>query len=217
MDIQQTNTSYGSTVSSSAQVGAGTSAISADFETFLKMLTTQLENQDPLNPVDSSDYAVQLATFSGVEQQVLTNQLLSDLAGGGGLSGLADLAPWVGMEARVASPDITFNATPIDLHFTVPPAARKSELVLSSPIGQELQRIDVTGQTSPYTWVGTGVLTGAYKIEALHTDSKGGTTTSGIETYARVTEVRAGTEGADVVLDDGRVVGSTTITALRTP
>ncbi len=43
------------------------SNISADFETFLKMLTVQMQNQDPLNPVDSSDYATQLATFSGVE------------------------------------------------------------------------------------------------------------------------------------------------------
>ena len=51
--------------------------ISSDFETFLKMLTVQMENQDPLNPTDSSEYAMQLATFSGVEQQVLTNDLLN--------------------------------------------------------------------------------------------------------------------------------------------
>ena len=46
--------------------------ISSDFETFLRMLTVQLENQDPLDPTDSADYAMQLATFSGVEQQVLS-------------------------------------------------------------------------------------------------------------------------------------------------
>ena len=44
------------------------------------MLTVQMENQDPLNPVDSADYAVQLATFSSVEQQLRTNDLLSSLA-----------------------------------------------------------------------------------------------------------------------------------------
>ena len=64
-------------VASAAVVGndQGTTkpVLSSDFETFLKMLTVQLENQDPLNPVDSADYAVQLATFSGVEQQVQTN------------------------------------------------------------------------------------------------------------------------------------------------
>jgi hypothetical protein len=55
--------------------------LGSDFETFLKMLTTQMKNQDPLNPVESSEYAVQLATFSSVEQQVLTNDLLTRLIG----------------------------------------------------------------------------------------------------------------------------------------
>ena len=43
------------------------------------MLTTQIKNQDPLNPMEGTEFAVQLATFSGVEQQVQTNQLLARL------------------------------------------------------------------------------------------------------------------------------------------
>jgi flagellar basal-body rod modification protein FlgD len=54
---------------SQTQTKTASSGLSSDFETFLKMLTTQLKNQDPMNPVDSADYAVQLATFSSVEQQ----------------------------------------------------------------------------------------------------------------------------------------------------
>ena len=60
----------------------------------------QMENQDPLNPVDSSDYAVQLATFSGVEQQVQTNDLLRSLATQLGSDGMAQMLAWVGKEAR---------------------------------------------------------------------------------------------------------------------
>lgn len=55
-------------------------ALTSDFDTFLRMLTVQMQNQDPLDPVDSADYAVQLATFSGVEQQVRTNELLTELS-----------------------------------------------------------------------------------------------------------------------------------------
>ena len=66
------------------------SVISSDFETFLKMLTAQMENQDPLNPMDSADYAVQLATFSSVEQQVLTNDLLQAMTLQLGSSGMAE-------------------------------------------------------------------------------------------------------------------------------
>ena len=56
-----------------------TSDATQDFETFLRMLTTQIQNQDPLSPLDSDDFANQLATFSLVEQQTLTNQNLENL------------------------------------------------------------------------------------------------------------------------------------------
>ena len=49
---------------------SSTSALTSDFETFLKMLTTQARYQDPLEPLDSQEYASQLAQFSMVEQQV---------------------------------------------------------------------------------------------------------------------------------------------------
>jgi flagellar hook assembly protein FlgD len=70
------------TQSASPNVGASTtkaSTVSADFETFLKMLTAQIQNQDPMNPIDSSDYATQLATFSSVKQQVLANSYLENI------------------------------------------------------------------------------------------------------------------------------------------
>src|SRR5690606_25523957 len=89
--------------------------IDSDFETFLVMLTTQMQNQDPLNPIQSSDYAAQLATFSGVEQQVKTNTLLESLSTQLGLSGMAQMAAWVGMEARVTAP-VLFEGTPLTLY-----------------------------------------------------------------------------------------------------
>ena len=78
--------------------------ISSDFDTFLKMLTTQIKNQDPTNPMDSADFAVQLATFSGVEQQVRTNDLLGDLGAQFGVMGMSQLGAWVGQEARAPGP-----------------------------------------------------------------------------------------------------------------
>ena len=51
-------------------------AAAADFETFLSLLTTQLRNQDPLKPLDSTEFVAQLASFSAVEQQINTNAKL---------------------------------------------------------------------------------------------------------------------------------------------
>ena len=55
----------------------GSAALASDFETFLTMLSVQMQNQDPLNPTDSTEFASQLAQFSTVEQQTLTNTLLN--------------------------------------------------------------------------------------------------------------------------------------------
>lgn len=55
------------------------SAASLDYEAFLRLLIAEMKNQDPTNPIDSSQYVAQLATFSGVEQAVKTNAKLDQL------------------------------------------------------------------------------------------------------------------------------------------
>ena len=70
---------------------------------FFKMLTAQIQNQDPMNPIDSSDYATQLATFSSVEQQVLANSYLENIQNALSSSSLASVADWIGKSAKVDS------------------------------------------------------------------------------------------------------------------
>lgn len=50
-----------------------------DYETFLKLLVTQMKNQDPTKPMESTEYVAQLANFSNVEQAVKTNEKLDRL------------------------------------------------------------------------------------------------------------------------------------------
>ncbi len=100
-----TPTSAGYAAAASAAVTSTntTGTIGSDFQTFLEMLTVQMRNQDPLNPIDSTEYAAQLAAFSTVEQAVLTNDLLKSLAAQMGDSSMSQLAGWVGMEARTTA------------------------------------------------------------------------------------------------------------------
>jgi flagellar basal-body rod modification protein FlgD len=80
---------------SSASAAATTQSIatqqlSGNFDTFLKLLTTQLQNQDPMAPMDSNQFTQQLVQFSQVEQQINTNsnlQTLISLQQGGSASG----------------------------------------------------------------------------------------------------------------------------------
>jgi hypothetical protein len=95
--------------------------ITADFQTFLQLLTTQLKNQDPLNPMESTEYATQLATFSGVEQQVRTNELLETLSNGYATLGLGQLSGWIGMQATAEMP-VAFSGAPVTVQTTPRPA-----------------------------------------------------------------------------------------------
>ncbi len=53
--------------------------LAGNFDTFLKLLTTQLQNQDPMSPMDSNEFTQQLVAFSSVEQQINTNDNLQSL------------------------------------------------------------------------------------------------------------------------------------------
>ena len=53
--------------------------LSGDYTRFLKLLTTQLQNQDPLKPMDTKDFTQQLVQFAGVEQSIATNKNLESL------------------------------------------------------------------------------------------------------------------------------------------
>jgi flagellar basal-body rod modification protein FlgD len=65
--------------SPSSSSGNAMNQLSGNFDTFLKLLTTQLQNQDPLSPMDTSQFTQQLVQYSQVEQQINTNSNLQTL------------------------------------------------------------------------------------------------------------------------------------------
>jgi len=72
----QTSSSSSSSSSLSSTTGA---TLAGNFQTFLTLLTTQLQNQNPLDPLDTNQFTQQLVQFAGVEQQLKTNDELSQL------------------------------------------------------------------------------------------------------------------------------------------
>ncbi|KPF42035.1 flagellar hook assembly protein FlgD [Rhizobium sp. AAP43] len=71
------------TTSSSASAAA---SASVDYDSFLKLLIAQMQNQDPTNPMDASEQISQLATFSQVEQSIQMNSNLETLITGNALT-----------------------------------------------------------------------------------------------------------------------------------
>ncbi len=198
--------------------GQGT-LIGSDFQTFLKMLTTQARNQDPLSPMDSSDYAQQLATFSGVEQQVRTNSLLESLASQFGANGLAQFASWVGMEAKVTAA-VPFDGTPLVLYPAPAAGADQTVLVALDAAGHEVMRNPAPVGTDPVLWAGAdaagqSLSQGLYsfRLESYAGGELIGT--SEVASYTRIAEVRNGTAGTSFVLLGGSEITAADISALR--
>jgi flagellar basal-body rod modification protein FlgD len=207
------------TLSNAATPTPTTTAISSDFETFLRMLTVQLENQDPLNPVESSDYAVQLATFSGVEQQVLTNDLLKSLSAQMGLSGLGALAPWVGQDVRVAAP-AAFAGSPVALAPAPDATADRAEIVVRDSAGQDVGRFALPLTARSIDWAGTtadGVPlpNGTYSFTQISYRGDAVLSERPVERYARVTEVQTQSGQNLLILQGGIAVAASSVTALR--
>ena len=232
MDVAPTSTPTGPAPTGPAQNGSAqkgasaatstasdTNAISKDYQMFLNMMTTQLKNQDPMSPMNSDQFAVELATFSGVEQQTKTNDLLNQLLAASNTQSMAQMAGWVGDEARVSAP-VYFDGTPVTLSPQPSADADRCTLVVTDQNGTVVDQRDIPVSSANYQWDGKDangqpLPTGTYtlKLESYNADKL--SSTAPIEYYAPVREIRSGTSGVSVLLPGQIEVPSSKVTALR--
>lgn len=193
----------------------------SDYDTYLRMLTTQLRYQDPLDPINASDYAAQLAAFSTVEQQVATNALLTSLNERFDLLGMAQLSGWVGQEALTTAP-VPFDGTPVTLRLSPDTRADDAVLVIRDQGGNIVARETVPTGERPYLWLGgdatgTPLHNGTYTL-TLESLRDGLTiATVPVAAYAPITEARRGPDGVVLRLKGGVDVPAGDVMALRKP
>ena len=219
--ISSTTSATTSATGATAAGASGSTTLSSDFETFLRMLTVQMQNQDPLNPVDSSDYATQLATFSSVEQQVLSNDLLTSLLSQFNVMGMAQLSGWVGMEAR-AQAAVHFEGEPITLAPNPAAVADEVNLIVYDAEGNVVQREALPVAADPIEWEGldeNGDLLpdGRYSFAVESVSNGEVVLTEQAEVYARIVEARGENGETVLVLAGGTTVSANGITAIREP
>ncbi|MBT5475158.1 MAG: hypothetical protein HOK44_12615 [Rhodobacteraceae bacterium] len=130
------------------------SPLSSDFNAFLNMLTTQLKHQDPLNPVDSADYAMQLAAFSTVEQQVLLNQKMDVLQNNLHQNTLASLSNWMGKTVKLPG-SFTYSGGEVTALITPPTGSEKTDFIVQDAAGAEIFRHRLGAQDQEFAWAGT--------------------------------------------------------------
>lgn len=178
--------------------------VNADFNTFLTLLTTQIKNQDPLNPQDPSDFAAQLATFSAVEQQTHTNKLLQELIAKEGSSKFGEAADWIGQEARTTVP-VYFNDEPLSVDLQPVFGAHSANLIAYDVTGKQVWRSDgLSPETGVFLWAGkdrAGNLLpeGRYnfRLESIRNGSVIGEEKAGV--YSKILGVSNGEKGSKLV------------------
>ncbi|MDE4172965.1 flagellar hook capping FlgD N-terminal domain-containing protein [Phaeobacter sp. PT47_59] len=218
-DAVSAATTATTTQTSSAQSQRAT-GLTSDFETFLKMLTAQARYQDPLEPLDSTEYASQLAQFSMVEQQVQGNETLVAMQNQLGLSNMAAMSGWVGMEARVSAPGYFNGTSPVVVSPNPAASADAVTMIVRDADGAEVNRIALPVAAEPYSWDGTDadgntVEEGSYTftIESRRGDDV--LLSDLAEVYTEVKETQM--LGNDVVLitEGGSAILASSVTALR--
>lgn len=195
-------------------------APAADFQSFLTLLTSQLRNQDPLQPLDSTQFVAQLASFSTVEQLVGTNSRLDLLTAQAENADLAALGNWIGRLASTT--DGSFRATGTAETFQVPAlaGADRIEAVAVLSDGTELERFAVAADASGRAiWAGGAAVAPRTPLRLELFYSMGGQVIerrpAGV--FREVTGVRGTPEGLVLDLSDGGAITPAKVAELRAP
>ncbi|SPJ24623.1 flagellar hook capping FlgD N-terminal domain-containing protein [Palleronia abyssalis] len=198
--------------------GDGTK-ISSDFEMFLKLLTTQMTNQDPLNPMKAEEFATQLATFSSVEQQVQTNQLLADMAKQASQAEFTGMTQWIGKEVEAVMP-AQFTGSPITVSPPTGGLGEIQQLVVRDPAGTEVFRQTLNGSETAVNWngqthSGQTATAGAYSFTVEGFQSGELIAAEGASVYAPVSEVRMSATGPILSFGEDLEIPADAVTAVR--
>jgi flagellar basal-body rod modification protein FlgD len=107
---------------SASSTNSGSNALaqfSNNFQSFLTLLTSQLQHQDPLNPMDSTQFTSQLVQFTGVEQGILQNQNLQQLIGLQTNTQMSNAASYIGMQVNGGGDKIQLAGGQATINYTL--------------------------------------------------------------------------------------------------
>ena len=215
-----TSATSAGTTTSAATGKAGTS-FAQDFDSFLKLLTAQLQNQDPLAPMDADKFTSQLVQFSGVEQAINTNTKLDTLIGmsSAGMAGAG--LQYVGAVVEVDGSEVTLDDSGADVRYGLAAPAATVQVSLYDQSGKLVKQMTGTGGAGDNQVHWDGLISpavrasaGTYRASVTAKDSAGQPVAASLAQRGTVdaAEVRNGTlllsiGGTEVPADSVRVVG----------
>jgi flagellar basal-body rod modification protein FlgD len=193
------NTGTASATSSSAVAQTGTAALaslSGNFSTFLTLLMTQLQNQDPTSPLDSSQFTSELVQFSSVEQQVNTNTNLTQLIQLTQASQVEQSSALLGKPATVTSSQLALQNGTGMINFNTP-ASEPVVIGIYNSSGAEIQSATLNTAAGANSWQWNGQAAngvtqpdGTYKVSVNAVGANGSASTVPFTVTGTVTSVQ---------------------------
>jgi len=202
-----------STASSSGSSGTG-----LDYNTFLKLLTAQLKNQDPTSPMDPSQFMNQLAQLSTVEQAMKTNdtmgQVLSELKSTGSRMDMA----YIGRKVEAASDSISLVGGSAKAAYTVDGSPASIKIEVTDATGNVVRSTTPAPKTgrSEFTWDGrrsdgTTAADGLYTIKVTAKAADGSTLKTATVVSDTVKEIRTVDGASKLILTGGQTIADTDV------
>jgi flagellar basal-body rod modification protein FlgD len=221
-DTTLANLGINRTGASTAAAATTGSNAAMDQSDFLTLMTAQMKNQDPFDPVDNTQMVAQMAQFSSLAGISEMNTTLQAIAAKLGATSTTDLVSWVGRtvltEGSVAYPrtDGTLGGV-IDLGAD----AAEVNVVIEGPNGEILKNVSlgaVSAGETEFEWDGstdTGEAAGSgpFKIRVAARNADGDSVTATPLVWAPVTSVAMGSDGNPMLTLPG--IGQVSTTAIR--
>ncbi len=195
--------------------------LAEDFDTFLSLLTTQLANQDPLDPLDSNEFVAQLVSFSGVEQAINTNTKLDSLVGLLTTSQTAAAVGFLGTTVEAKGDTATLANGEATYIYNLPANAASTTIQIRDDQGNIVftGSGEVAAGDHTYVWDGrdsngTALPDGVYSISVTAKDSFGKPIDATTRISGRVTGVDT-SSGSPVLTINGAQVPFEDIVSVR--
>ncbi|MFK4873432.1 flagellar hook assembly protein FlgD [Novosphingobium sp. ZW T3_23] len=199
-----TTVSGTSSTATTDKTAASTSGLLADYNLFLKLLTTQMTHQDPLDPMDTSEYTQQLVQYSQVEQSIQQTGKLGDILGQLASQQMSAASNYIGREARFDSPVAGLGDAPAQWTYYVDGTPSALTATIKDSAGKVVNTVTLDpASQGTYKWDGTKAdgtkaENGAYTLSVEATNTAGDKLDTTINSVAVVSDVV--TDGTNIML-----------------
>lgn len=184
------------TTTSTSSSSSSRTSLATNFQTFLTLLTTQLQNQDPTSPMDTNEFTQQLVMYSQVEQQIDTNEKLDSLISLSSSQSSNLAMSYLGKKVTMTDGSGQLSDGSATWTYGLASDASSTTITVKDSDGNVVysKAGETTSGTHTFSWDGTStqgdtLSDGLYTVTVSATDSNGKSVTTTVASTATVTGV----------------------------